>query len=144
MPRSDATRSRPVGTQAATVAVPEWQGRVSPVFDVAGTLLLVQPEKDGQEGSRRTESLGSASAHERARRLRELGVDVLVCGAISRPLEALVAAEGVRVVANICGPTDEVAAAFRDGTLDDGRFAMPGCCRRRQRGPNRCRRGRGP
>lgn len=144
MPRSEAIGPQSPGTAAATVAVPEWQGRVSPVFDVAGTLVLVRATMDGQEDARQAESLGSTSAHERARRLRELGVDVLVCGAISRPLEALVAAEGVRVIPNICGPVDEVVAAFREGTLDDGRFAMPGCCRRRRRGPNRCRRGGGP
>ncbi len=143
MPRSEALRPQSSGTAAATVAVPEWQGRVSPVFDVAGTLVLLRAATDGHQATRRVESVGCTSAHERARRLRELGVDVLLCGAISRPLEALVAAEGIRVVANICGPVDEVAAAFRDGTLDDGRFAMPGCCRRRRRG-SRCRQDRGP
>ncbi len=141
MPRSEAIGRHFSSTATATLAVPEWQGRVSPVFDVAGALVLVGQAMDGQD-TRRAESLGSTSVHERARRLRQLGVDVLVCGAISRPLEALVASEGICVIPNICGPIDEVVAAFRDGTLDDGRFAMPGCCRRRRRGLSRCRQGR--
>ncbi len=125
------------------VAVPEWQGRVSPVFDVASHLVVVELDHTIGECDRRTESLGNAAAHERAGRLRDLGVDVLVCGAISWPLEAMLISGGVRVIPLVCGPVDEVVQAFRDGTLEDGRFAMPGCCRKRQRNQarRRCRAG---
>jgi len=125
------------------VAVPNWQGRVSPVFDVAEHIVLVYLDNN-EDGSRRTENLGSTSPHERARRLAELGVNVLVCGAISWPLEALLAANGVRVIPLVCGEVKDIVQALRDGTLDSERFAMPGCCRKRRRAGQRRRGGGGP
>jgi len=124
------------------VAVPSWQGRVSPVFDVAEQVLLVDLNNE-EDGSRRTESLGSTAPHDRARRLAELGVNVLVCGAISWLLEALVATSGIRVIPLVCGEVEEVIRAFRDGTLENEQFAMPGCCRKRRQARNRrhCRGG---
>lgn len=121
------------------VAVPDWQGRVSPVFDVAEQVLLVDLDRE-DDGSRHTESLGTTAPHQRARRLSELGVEVLICGAISWPLEALLTANGIRVIPLICGEVAEVVRALRDGTLKDERFAMPGCCRKRRQMCNRRRR----
>jgi predicted Fe-Mo cluster-binding NifX family protein len=122
------------------VAVPDWQGRVSPVFDVAEQILLVDTD-DRDVDPWRTERLDSAGPHERARQLADLGVDVLVCGAISWPLEALLATSGIRVIPLVCGNVAEVVQAFCDGTLNDGQFAMPGCCRKRRQVRNRRRRG---
>ena len=124
------------------VAVPDWQGRVSPVFDVAEQVLLVDLDRE-DDGSRRTESLGTTAPHDRAQRLAELGVNVLVCGAISWPLEALLAASGIRVIPLVCGKVEDVVRAFCDGTLENERFAMPGCCRKRRHARNRRRRGGG-
>ncbi|MHB0959465.1 MAG: NifB/NifX family molybdenum-iron cluster-binding protein [Pirellulaceae bacterium] len=122
------------------VAVPEWQGRVSPVFDVAEQVRLV--DVDGEKDRQRvTVSLENTAPHERARRLAELGVHVLVCGAISWLLEALLANKGIRVIPLKCGEVEEILHAFGDGTLEDGRFSMPGC--RRQRWCRRNRRYRG-
>lgn len=126
------------------VAIPVWQGRVSPVFDVAGQVVLV--EFDGaEERSRREEALGAEGPERRAGRLAEFGVNTLICGAVSRPLESLLAARQIRVISQICGRVDEIVEAFRAGALQDPRYAMPGCavprrCRRRAR----CGRGRWP
>lgn len=128
------------------VAIPVWQGRVSPVFDVAGQLLLVELD-DGRELGRRCEPLPDESPEQRAGRLAELGVQTLICGAISRPLEALLGVGRVEVVPRVCGDVEEVLRAFTAGALEDGRFAMPGCCgqnRGWRRGRGRCRRGHGP
>ena len=125
------------------VAVPDWQGRVSPVFDVAEQVMLVDLDDHNEDGNRHRESLGSTAPHQRARRLTELGVDVLVCGAISWPLEALLAASGIRVIPLICGEVEEVVRAFQDGTLRDEQFAMPGCCQKKRHVRNRRRRGGG-
>jgi len=126
------------------IAVPDWQGRVSPVFDVAEQVLLV--DLDGRmESGRRTEPLGSTAVHARARRLKELGVEVIVCGAISWQLEAFLGGSGIRVIPLVCGAVEEIVRAFREGTLADERFAMPGCCRKRRHAHNRRRRrGGGP
>jgi predicted Fe-Mo cluster-binding NifX family protein len=112
------------------------------VFDVAEQVLLVDLDRE-DDGSRRMESLGTTAPHGRAQRLAELGVNVLVCGAISWPLEALLAASGIRVIPLVCGKVEEVVRAFRDGTLENERFAMPGCCRKRRHAHKRRRRGGG-
>jgi predicted Fe-Mo cluster-binding NifX family protein len=123
------------------LAIPVWQGRVSPVFDVAEQLLLV--ELDGShELSRRRESLANEEPALRARRVADLGVDTLICGAISQPLESLLTAEQIEVVPWMCGDAEEILQAFRAGGLADGRFVMPGCCARRGGARARHRRGR--
>lgn len=116
-------------------AIAAWQDRVAPVFDVARQLLLVDPGTAAEELRSRAELADAASPAERALRLRELGVQVLVCGAISRPLAALVMAQGIRLIPFVTGPLDEVVAAWLKGGLEAGRFAMPGCrgrCGQRQ------------
>jgi predicted Fe-Mo cluster-binding NifX family protein len=122
------------------VAVPVWQERVSPVFDVAGQVLVVELS-GAAELSRRTEALSDQEPDARVRRLQDLGVHTLICGAVSRPLEALLASRGIEVISRICGNVEEVLPAFQSGQLRSDRFAMPGCCGRQQRNRRgRCRR----
>jgi predicted Fe-Mo cluster-binding NifX family protein len=114
------------------VAVPTWSDRVSPVFDVAKHLLLVDFDGEAQ-ASREEVPVGETEPAARARRVAQLGVDVLICGAISGPLEAMLISAGVRVIPHTCGPADEVLEAFAAGRLTDEAFLMPGCCGRRRR-----------
>ncbi len=78
-----------------------------------------------------------------------MGIDALVCGAISRPQEAFLQAYGVAVVPFVTGNLREVVDAWGAGTLGSDTFAMPGCGRGRGRrfrgghgwsGQERCRR----
>lgn len=125
------------------LAIPVWQGRISPVFDVAGQLLLVELA-DGREIAREEQVVQESTPDQRARKLAELGVGTLICAGISQPLEGMLADGGIRVIARICGSVEEVLAAFVAGQLGQRRFAMPGCCgQRRQRHRGGCRR-RGP
>jgi len=125
------------------VAVPVWQGRVSPVFDVAGQLLLVE-FVEGTEVSRREYPLPEADLQQRAAQLAELRVETLICGAISRPLEALLIENGIRVYGRVCGDVESVLTAFAAGSLGEPQYAMPGCCGRQRRFRGGCRRGRRP
>jgi predicted Fe-Mo cluster-binding NifX family protein len=108
------------------VVIPHWQGRVSPVFDVAGKVLVIETQ-GGVERSRQDVHLDAENPQARVSRLVEMGADVLVCGAISRPLELAVSAAGIDVIPQTCGPVDEVLIAFLDGRLSQGAFLMPGC-----------------
>ncbi len=110
------------------VAIPTWQGGVSPVLDVARNLVLVDIEA-GAEHGRREVALNEASVSARAARLASLAPDVLICGAVSRPLEQALLSSGIRVVAQVCGAADEVLAAYLAGRLSDAVFRMPGCGR---------------
>jgi predicted Fe-Mo cluster-binding NifX family protein len=125
------------------VAIPKWQSRVSPVFDVAGELLLAQTRGRGVL-ARRALRLEDQDPTGRAEALKQAGVDVLICGAISWPMERAVAEAGIEVISQTCGDVECVLAAYLDGRLGQGAFLMPGCCgRRRRRGGGRRGRARG-
>jgi predicted Fe-Mo cluster-binding NifX family protein len=104
------------------------------LLDAARRLVLV--EVSAGRVSSRVEHL--IAQDDRAAAVARLGVDVLVCGAISRRLEQRLGSLGVEVLGDICGSVDEVIRAFCDGTLGADRFAMPGSSRR-GRSPNRPR-----
>jgi predicted Fe-Mo cluster-binding NifX family protein len=122
------------------VAIPYWQGRVSPVFDVAGNVLLADLDA-GKEQARREVALDTSEPQARASQLAGLGTNVLICGAISWPLEMAVSAAGVEVIAQTCGEVEEVLAAFVKGQLGREDYLMPGCCGRRRRFRHRHRGG---
>lgn len=113
-------------------AIPVADGRISPVFDVARRLLLVDIES-GREVRRTVEVLEEPELAARARRVAELGADVLICGAISRPLEAMLISAKVEVIPQTCGPVEEVLRAFASGRLTEQAFVIPGCCGHRRR-----------
>jgi len=114
------------------VAIPCWQGRVSPVLDVASSALLVTLDW-GRETARQDVSVQGTDALHRAQHISHLGADTVICGAISRPLELALHSVGVAVIAHICGPVDDVLTAFMDERLNEDAYLMPGCCRRRRR-----------
>jgi predicted Fe-Mo cluster-binding NifX family protein len=114
------------------VAIPHCRGRVSPVFDVARNILVI--ETDGQvELGRRDAVISAEDPPTRAARLAETGADVLICGAISRPMEIAVVATGIDVILQTCGEVETVLDAFLQGRLHRDAYRMPGCCGRRRR-----------
>jgi len=126
------------------IAVPNCQGRVSPVFDVAARLLVVRL-KGPAEVERRDVVLFESEPGGIVRSLRELGIRVLLCAGISRGLQLALEHAGIRVMAHICGDLELVLAAYRTGKLSRPEFVMPGCCGRRWGARSekpRCRRGR--
>ncbi len=108
------------------VAIPLWQGRVSPVFDEASRILLVDVSEN-HEKHRQEEALLTRNPFERARVLPMLGVDLLICGMISQTQQTALASAGVRIIPHICGPMEEVIAALLDGRIERGDLLMPGC-----------------
>lgn len=119
-----------------TVAFAQWEDRIAPVFDTARKVCIVVVDS-GRVVSEAEETLPADSPLEKSGRLAELGVDVLVCGAISRPLRQLVAAYGIAVTPFVTGRVREVIPAWLKGRLSRAAFVMPGCGghgRRRRRG----------
>ena len=113
-------------------AIPISDGRISPVFDAAKRLLLVDIE-NGREVWRTEQIVEEPELGPRARRVAEFGAEVLICGAISRPLEAMLLSAGVEVIPQTCGPVEDVLKAFISGRLTEQAYVMPGCCGRRRR-----------
>ncbi len=109
------------------LAIPTRNERISPVFDSAGQVLLVDFE-EGKECSRCVAPLPADSLVGRVTRLKELAVAVLSCGGISRTLRQMIEADGIRVYPWTAGPVDAVLDAYRAGRLHEARWLMPGCC----------------
>jgi predicted Fe-Mo cluster-binding NifX family protein len=123
-----------------TLLVTTWNGRVSPVLDVARQAELVKADA-GRIVSRTTVKLPGETPEGQAAALRALQPQVLVCGAVSRPLAALLVSDGTRLVPFRTGAVDEIIGAWLQGRLDDATMLMPGCrggrlgwCRGRGRG----------
>jgi predicted Fe-Mo cluster-binding NifX family protein len=128
-------------TTATRVAIPVHNGRISPVFEVARRLLIAEVG-DGGIRSREEVNVDDIYPPRRAEKLKSLDVDVLLCGAISRHMAVMLSSSKVEVTPFLSGSVDEVLNAFVSGSLDRGRFAMPGCRIRRRRMGGGQRRGR--
>jgi len=115
-----------------------WQERIAPVFDVSQQVLLVDLN-DGEVVAEVRRPLSQTWPEERAQHLAQLGIDVLICGAISRALQTLVTTKGIEVIPFVTGPLDDVVSAWQHGGLNLQRFTMPGCGRRGQRRRAGCR-----
>jgi predicted Fe-Mo cluster-binding NifX family protein len=111
---------------AMKTAFAYWENRIAPVFDTARDLLLVESEG---EHITREERLPLADEPPLARTLRlvELGVETLVCGAISRALQEMLLTYGIRVQGFVAGDLHEVVRAWLEGKMNQEVFAMPGC-----------------
>lgn len=112
------------------IAIPTFQGRVSPAFDFASRLTLIRL-RGRTELERREVTVVETYPGAIARSLGELRLDLLICGAISRMLEQLLRAEGLRIVSQVCGDINDVLRAFLEDRLNSEEFCLPGCHRRR-------------
>jgi predicted Fe-Mo cluster-binding NifX family protein len=119
-------------TLVMKIAIAHWQGRVSPVFDVSDSLIVIDIQ-NGVEAGRQQINLASRDSFERAQEVSRLGARVLICGAVSYPLETALIGAGIQVFGFICGELEAIIGAFQDGQLTDARYLMPGCCGKRQR-----------
>jgi predicted Fe-Mo cluster-binding NifX family protein len=114
------------------VALPVWNERIAPLFDVCQKISLAEI-KGGRIVDIREIALREEDPAGRALQLQEMGVSVLICGAISRPVQRMVAARNIQVIPFISGSGSEIIQAWMSGALSEVDYAMPGCCGRRKR-----------
>lgn len=107
------------------IAVSVWEGRVSAVFDAASRLLVLDMGPSG-ETSRFEVLLEEQACSRKCSHIQVLGVEVLICGAISRYLHGILTATGIRVIPWVCGAVNEVPTAFLNGTLSHPKYRIPG------------------
>ena len=111
--------------------MPIFEGCISPVFDVAKNLMLVDVE-NRQEIARAHVVLEDSNPDLKTRRVIDLGASTLICGAISKPLESCLLSAGVEVIPQTCGGVEDVLHAFVAGALDENIFVAPGCQKHRR------------
>jgi predicted Fe-Mo cluster-binding NifX family protein len=109
-----------------------WSGRISPVFDVSRRLVVLEVH-NGEAVARTEETIEGEHPVGKVRRLVQLGIETLVCGAISAHLADLARQQGIRMIPFTAGEVEEVIQAYLLGTLPKRELTMPGCCGRRSR-----------
>jgi predicted Fe-Mo cluster-binding NifX family protein len=108
------------------IAIPIWDDKISPVLDTASKLLVVEVE-DQKEASRFEIYLDEHELSRRCIRIRGMDVDLLICGAISRPFYRMLIGSGINIIQDISGHPEDVLKAYLHGKLLHSGFFMPGC-----------------
>jgi predicted Fe-Mo cluster-binding NifX family protein len=107
------------------VGVTVWGRRISPVFDAARTLQIVELN-GGKPVDFRQVQLTPGRTDEVIRLLRECGAKTLICGAISAEPARKIEEGNIRLISFITGKTEQVLAWYGGGGLIGG-YQMPGC-----------------
>jgi predicted Fe-Mo cluster-binding NifX family protein len=116
------------------LAITVWNKRIAPVFDSAGSVLLLELDDDERLNPDLVD-LRQSDLRRRVEILKDHTVGELICGAISREAERMVLEQGISVHSFIAGDIETVLQAWKQGALERSEFSMPGCaCRHRRRG----------
>jgi len=107
------------------IVVPRWHNRVSPVLDAACTFAVYDTDT-GNCDEPEVVTVRDCDALARIQLLSRLNIDVVICGAVSKPVELALLSSGMKVIANRCGEVDEIYHAFLHDGLDRQIFFMPG------------------
>ncbi len=107
------------------------KNRISPLFDVAENFLVMDYE-EGSVQQERVVHIGSMEFFERIRDVISLGMDVLICGAISRQYFAALMFHGLDVIPFISGEVEKIKRAYIVGELERKSYIMPGCFKHRK------------
>lgn len=111
------------------IAFAYWENRIAPVFDTAQQILIIDTLDGYQDQDKKNLQLDEHPLR-KALFLAELGINILVCGAISKQMYSLVAAYGIDIIPFVAGELSDVIKACLSGDLKHERFSMPGCCAR--------------
>jgi len=111
------------------IAIPVWEGRISPVLDTAERLLIVD-NHGGTETSRTEVIIGGLGLKEKAYKIK-CHADVLICGALSRPMELYLQTSDVEVIPWVMGDVECLLNAYVSGNVPGTEFYMPGCGNKR-------------
>ena len=110
------------------IAIPVWENKISPVLDTASRLLVVEV-KAGGDMSRFEVYLDERDLSKRSLRIMGLGVDTVICGAVTRHFSDMLKALGIDIVTGISGQPDDVLHACFEGRLAHSKYLMPGWSR---------------
>lgn len=113
------------------VALTVWENRISPVFDSARMLLIVEIGNAMIVGKRYEPFQPDLPVY-RAAKLFELGVTVLICGAVSQLFANMIEAWGIRMIPFVAGEANEILDAYLKQMPVSRIFRMPGCRNRRR------------
>ncbi len=117
------------------VAIPLFNERVSPRFDFASRILLATVQ-DQRVVAKEELPLKGYDLFERSALLKELNVDILICGGIQCFVAKDLAYSNVQVISTIVGDAEEALKGYLRGALSPlvaQGYKNPECQRKRSR-----------
>jgi predicted Fe-Mo cluster-binding NifX family protein len=119
------------------IAITNWNGIVSPMFDAACCLLIVRPD-----GQRYSVYIRNMPLIEKVGVCSGKGVKVLICGAISNTALTMLRESDIKVLSWVRGPVEDIIDAYEKKFDIKNLFSMPGCnskmCMRKRRHREGC------
>ncbi len=109
------------------------------MFDVSREAIVFEVDKRRVAASSQ-QALVCDDLPQKSQQLSNLGINTLVCGAISNDALEQLQAIGINVIGFVTGEVDTVVRALIEGDLPNTTLAMPGC--QRANGGGLCRRRR--
>ncbi len=98
------------------IAVPVFQNRVSPLLDVSSRYAIFETV-DGHIKQKMDISLNTECETRRVEKLKEIGVDTIICGAVSGCVAHIINEKGMRLLPMIYGPVEEIIEHYPTDTL---------------------------
>lgn len=114
------------------IGITVWKNRISPLFDSA-QMLLIAEIKNGTITGKHYKPFHLDLPPSKAIQIYNLGVKVVICGAVSHFLANMIEAYGIRIIPFVAGDVNKVIDAYLKGNLPAAKFLMPGCGIRRRR-----------
>lgn len=113
------------------VAMPVYQERISPLLDVAQKFAIYEINDD-EIKQKITVDINVESEPLRIEKLKELGVTVVIGGAVSGFVSSVIAEKGIHLISWINGPADEVINHYLNHTLNMCSNVLPICAFRKR------------
>ena len=98
------------------IAMPLFEERISPLLDVSERFVIYNIN-DRKITQRAIVNINSSSEKTRIQRLKEIGVTVIISGAVSRYLSYIISDSGLKHIPWASGPVDEVIESYLKETL---------------------------
>lgn len=107
------------------IVVPKWEDKISPVFDNAVKIKIFEIEKSKIARSDDM-YLAGLSLCDRIELFHDLKIEMIICGAITKPCYQNLTSRGIRIISFVTGKIDEVIKAYLSGEDIAHIYCMPG------------------
>ena len=101
------------------IAIPAFHTNISPRFDQTQAFVLLET-KDGNVVARKDLKTGGWSASRKMKKLVDLGVHILICGAIDRASLEYLSFNGLNIYSWVTGEVDDAIACFLGNRMKPG------------------------
>lgn len=109
-----------------TIAITVWGERISPVFDSARTLLIVEIDGNTIINSAHL-TFDPDRPLELVQMLQRQQVALVICGAVSEQPAAILETAGIRLLPFVAGEVNHILERYCKGRSLGREFRMPGC-----------------